>query len=187
MKKFLLCLVMLGILFLPSKVDAQEKVKVYMFRSLSCNHCESALDYLEDHKDIFGDDIEFITFEVSKNGSNSKLLAELGERFNLEEKQKKNVPFFVVGDQYVLGYGSNTFENVISEAKEYVEGKKDYKDVVLEVQNELKKENGNLDFETLDLNDLFPEPNKVVTIVVYGIFGIAILGFVGMIVFSRKN
>ena len=65
-------------------------------------------------------------------------------------------------------------------AEDYLDDE-NYKDVVEESVKELNKE-----VKPMTLTELFPEPNKVVTIIVYSIFGLIVLGFAGMIIFSRK-
>ena len=71
---------------------------------------------------------------------------------------------------------------VMNLANGYLNSKK-YQDLVKETETEMLKEDKDLKFES---NELIVEPNKTVTIVVYSVFGIIIIGFIAMMVFSRK-
>ena len=63
----------------------------------------------------------------------------------------------------------------------------EYEDVVAKTINELKKESKDISFTAKTLDDLYAGPSVVVTIIVFAIFGIVLIGFIYMIAFSRKN
>ena len=97
------------------------------------------------------------------------------------------MPFFVVGTKYNLGYnGPETFKSILNSAKEYIDDS-EYEDIIEKAKDELLKETSGLKFKGLTIEELFPKPSKVVTIVVYSIFGVIVLGFGGMILFSIKR
>lgn len=183
MKKILLTiLLVMGLVLIPKNVYADSKVTVYFFRGNTCEHCEDALNYFNEHKEEIDKNIEIKTYEVWKNDNNSKLQEKVAEKLGVDTKSKDyGVPFIVIGTQHIIGYsGVSTYNNILNIAKSYIDNK-DYQDVVEEATKEL-----NLEFESLGLKDLFYEPSKVVSIVVFSIFGLVIIGFIGMIVFSRK-
>lgn len=183
MKKFLLgVLLALGI-FIPTRVYAGEKeVTIYLFRGSTCEHCEAALTYINEHKDELPEGVKFLTYEVWENKNNSKLQEAIAGKLEIEEKYKNSVPLFVVGEKKMIGYSTSAdFEEVLGYAKDYLDSD-DYKDIVKETIKEL-----NIDVKAMKLEQLFSEPNKVVTVVVYSIFGIVVLGIVAMIFFSRKR
>ncbi len=184
MKRFLLIiLLVMSLVLIPKNAYAEsKKVTIYFFRGQTCEHCEEALNYINEHKDEIDSNIEIKTYEVWKNSNNSKLQEKVAEKLGVDTTSKDyGVPFIVIGTEHIIGYGGvSTYNNIMSIAKSYIDNK-DYQDVVEEASKEL-----NLKFEMLGLNDLFYEPSKVVSIVVFSIFGLIIIGFIGMIVFSRK-
>ena len=185
MKKILLVLVMVATMFLmPDVASASDKVKIYIFRGNTCNHCEEALNYLNNHKEEINKNVEVVTYEVFKNSNNAKLQDEVATKLGVDINDEKTygVPFIVIGDQHITGYtGVTTFNTMMSIAEGYIDND-EYKDVVAETSKEL-----NIKVKSMTLDELFQGPSKVATIVVYSIFGIAILGFIVMIVFSRRN
>lgn len=164
-----------------SNVKAQN-VTLYLFRGNTCPHCEEALKYINNHKEEIPENVTFLTYEVYKNKENSKLLDEVGKKVNVPEKDQGSIPFFIVGDSYYVGYsGAADFKKVIEFALAEAEAE-DYKDVVKETIKDKE-----LNVKSMTIEQVFPEPNPVVTIVVYSVFGIIVLGFGAMILFSRKN
>jgi len=183
MKKFLLgVILLLSLIILPKEVLASDKVTIYIFRGSTCNHCEEALNYINDHKDEINENIEIVTYEVFENSNNSKLQDAVAEKLGVDTTAKDyGVPFIVIGDKYIKGYGgAATFIKMMDIAEDYLDDD-NYKDVINETIKDL-----NIKVKGLLLEDIFSEPSKVVTIVVYSIFGAVVLGIVAMIVFSRK-
>lgn len=183
MKRLLLVLVTLFALMIGiNSVNASSKVTVYLFRGSTCEHCESALEYMDKHRDDIPENIEIVTYEVWDNKNNSKLQDLVADKLNVDKSKNYGVPFIVIGEKYIKGYaGATTFREIIEIAQNYVEDA-NYKDIV----EEIKKEN-KLEVSKTTLDDLFSKPNKVVTTIIYSIFGIAILGFIALIAFSRKH
>ena len=183
MKKFLLGVILvLSFIIIPKDVLASDKVTVYIFRGSTCNHCEDALNYINNHKDELNENVEIITYEVFENANNSRLQDAVAKKLGVDTTaQDYGVPFIVIGEKYIKGYGgAATFNKMMNMAEDYLDDE-DYKDVVKENIKEL-----NINVKGLGLNDLFSEPSKVVTIIVYSVFGAIVLGFACMIIFSRK-
>ncbi len=167
---------------MPKDVSAKNKVTIYVFRGSTCNHCEEALTYLNNHKNEIDENVEIVTYEVWDNANNSRLQDTVATKLGVDIVGKNyGVPFIVIGNQYISGYnGGSTFNKMMATATDYINDE-EYQDVVSETVEEL-----NIKVKSLTLNDLFSEPNKAVTIVIYSIFGAIILGFGAMIIFSRK-
>ena len=184
MKKIILGIIMALFVLIPTNVLAKDKVTVYMFRGGDCPHCEEAISYIKGHKEEIPENVEIITYEVWENASNSKLQDTVAEKLGIDTTAEDyGVPLFVVGNEYVKGYSdSSDFMEVMNLANGYLNSKK-YQDLVKETETEMLKEDKDLKFES---NELIVEPNKTVTIVVYSVFGIIIIGFIAMMVFSRK-
>ena len=183
MKKiFMGILVLFVFICMPNIVQAKEDVTIYLFRGNTCEHCEAALTYINKHKDELPEGVKFVTYEVWKNSANSTLFDEVSKKVEVEDKYRNNVPLFVIGNQYIVGYsGITDFTKMIDIAKSYTTDD-DYQDVVDATVKEL-----NINVKSMTLEQIFAEPNKVVTIVVYSIFGVIVIGIGAMILFSRKG
>lgn len=181
MRKILFILLMFtSLFFLPQKALAADKITIYLFRGDTCSHCEQALDYINENRDLIPDNVEIVTYEVWENEENAKLMDKVADILEVDKNDNYGTPFFVVGDSYNKGYRSGEWQELFTIANKYQE-ENNYEDVVAQVIKEEK-----LEVDTKTLNDLYKEPSKVVTIIVYSVFGIIVLGFIAMIVFSRK-
>lgn len=188
MKKILLGVVLvLSFVLLPSKVYASDTVTVYIFRGETCSHCEEALTYINEHKEEINENIKIATYEVWNNANNGTLQNTVAQKLGVDiNGDNYGVPFIVIGEEYIQGYaGVSTYNKIIETAEAYIDNE-EYKDVVEQTANELKEEDSNISFEQKGLSDIFSEPNKLVTIIVYTVFGVIVLGFIAMMVFSRK-
>lgn len=93
-----------------------DKINLYLFYSESCPHCHKELDYLNNKfKEKYKDKVNIYKYEVSKNKDNSTMLSTV--KILLQE-EKNGVPFTVIGDKYVLGFG----ESLITEIEYIVDG-----------------------------------------------------------------
>ena len=181
MKKFLfILLMMISLVILPQEVLAADKITVYLFRGDTCIHCEDALEYLNNNRDIIPDNIEVVTYEVFRNDANATLMDTVADNLEVDKSDNYGTPFFVVGSEYIKGYGTGTWEELFEIATDYADNG-EYEDVVASTIDD-----ESLDVEAITFDELYSEPSMVVTIIVYSIFGIIILGFILMIVFSRK-
>lgn len=183
MKKILILI--LGIICLmPLQVFAEDKkdITIYMFRRYDCSHCEDALKYFDEHRDLIPDYVTIMTYEVGNNLNNEKLQDAVADYLEVDKTKNYGTPFFVIGDEYIKGYGTGTFNELLSIAESFEKEEEEYKDITALVAEEEK-----LEVKGVDFNTLYKKPSAVVTIIVYSIFGIIVLGVVGMILFSRKN
>ena len=181
MKKFLLTLLMLtSLVVLPIKVNAEDTIRVYLFRGSTCSHCEDALEYINNHREEIPENVEIVTYEVWDNDQNAELMDTVADTLEVDKTDNYGTPFFVVGSEYIKGYGTGTWEELFDIVSDYKENG-GYEDVVA---NTIEEER--FDVEALTLDDLYSEPSMVATIIVYCVFGAIVLGFIAMIVFSRK-
>ena len=189
MKKYLLLVIaMIGMLFGGlSKVQAQE-VTIYFFRGYDCPHCEDSLDFINNNKDKIDSRIKIVTYEVWKNKNNEKLHQAVADKLEVPETKKESVPFIVVGNTYQVGMDGtlNDFNEMLEMAKKYLDEEEEYTDIVKLATNELKKENKDIKLKSYTLEQLYAD-NKVASYIVFGVFGVLVISFIGFIVFSRKN
>lgn len=176
---------------LPEKTD-HEKVIVYLFRGHGCSHCADFLKYFTKEYPGYEDYFEIVSYESWEDETNQKLMYAVKEKIG--EEADGSVPFIVIGSDYhTSGFGTSTGKEIIEEAlKAYQDD--NYKDLVKSVAKKEKIEGNS---ETL--NEAASK-EEIVTLdedgnvksglsdgVVVGIiFGVIILGFGGLVFFSRK-
>ena len=173
---------MASVVIMPLHVNAEEEtIRVYLFRGSTCEHCEHALDYINNHRDEIPDNVEIVTYEVWENDENATLMDQVATELEVDKTTNYGTPFFVVGTEYIKGYGTGTWEELFTIAENYIENG-GYEDVVAATSREY-----GLDIEEELLDDLYREPSPIATIIVYCVFGVIVLGFIVMIFFSRRK
>ena len=165
---------------LPKKVNASDTINVYLFRGDTCQHCEDALEYINNHRDEIPDNVEIVTYEVWENEENADLQDKVADALEVDKTDNYGTPFFVVGNEYIKGYGTGTWEELFDIVNDYNENG-GYEDIVAQTIQDEK-----FDVEARTLDDLYSEPSMVATIIVYCVFGAIIIGFIAVIIFSRK-
>ncbi len=93
-------------------VKAENKLKLYFFYGNGCPHCAQEELYLDTIKHSYNIDIQ--TFEIYNNQNNALLLQEVAQTMNI---QSLGVPLLVIGDQYIVGYGPGTSDEINSKIK----------------------------------------------------------------------
>ena len=128
-KVLLLLIVML--LFGAVGVEAEGKVKVYIFSAEGCPYCEQEIEYLEGLSG-YGTKFEIIEKELYidhvnwEKGSDFELGKTVAEAFNnagFDDATYKGTPFVVISDLYASATYSTDLESIINES--YQEGDKD--------------------------------------------------------------
>ena len=112
-------------------VNAEGKVKVYMFEAGGCPYCEKEEEYLKGlegynktfeliKKELYVDHVEW------KQGKDYELGKKVAEAFNeagFEDASYEGTPFVVISDLYASASYSTDLESIINQA--YEEGDKD--------------------------------------------------------------
>ena len=93
-------------LLLPISISAKENVKIYLFHSETCMHCQAEIKYLESIKDDYSLDITY--YETSFDAGNK----ELGNRVwdKLKIKGSYQTPFTIIGNTYFIGFDEEQFD-----------------------------------------------------------------------------
>lgn len=142
MKKMLICLFTL-LFFVPINVfglssdyddvtssvvgvkKEEDKINLYLFYSYSCPHCHEEIKYLEsDFQEKYKDKVNVYKFEVAKNKDNSSMMMSVKALFDLTSP---SVPFTVIGNEYILGYGDGTSDDIEQVVDKYLNNTKDEK------------------------------------------------------------
>ena len=98
----------------------EDKINIYLFYSTYCPHCHEELEYLDKlkYKNDYKDKINIFTYEVTEDETNSENLLKVKNMFN---DNSLGVPFTVIGDKYILGFGNGTDERIENILNEYLE------------------------------------------------------------------
>ena len=185
-KVFLGVLVALSLALMPNVKAAEddlpvitdhEKVTIYLFRSKTCGHCHDFLEYFAENYYKYQDYFEIVTYEVS-NADNYELMTTVKERMG--EEVDGSVPYIVIGNNFdQLGFGTDGTD-IIEEALNAYEDES-YAETSLE---EAASEIG---ASVVGLNGEDPDAGLSDGAIVAIIFGILILGFGGLVLYSRKK
>lgn len=130
MKKKILALLAL-ILFVPTLVNAKEKVKVYMFEAGGCPYCEKEEEYLKGldgydktftivKKELY---VDHVDWAEGKDYELGKKVADAFNSVGFEDATYEATPFVVISDLYAASAYSTSLESIINEA--YENGDKD--------------------------------------------------------------
>ena len=149
MKNRILLLLTL-VLFLPTLVNAKDKVKVYLFEAGGCPYCVKEEEYLKGldgydktftivKKELY---VDHVDWAEGKDYALGKKVAEAFNSFGFEDASHEATPFVVISDLYAASAYNTSLESVINEA--YEKGDKDivscYADGKEDCLNHLAKE-----------------------------------------------
>ena len=107
-----------------------DKINIYLFYSETCPHCHKELLYFETLKQSnYQDKINIYTFEVSDqiNNANLKKVKELFKENRL------GVPYTIIGEQAILGFGDTTSDRIQTILNNYL--KEDPKEESIKEEN----------------------------------------------------
>lgn len=198
-KVFLGILVALSLLIMPNvqadddlpTITDHEKVIVYLFRSSGCGHCQDFIEYFAENYYLYQDYFEIVTYEVSDE-TNYELMNLAKER-NGEDRD--GVPYIVIGNTFdQLGFGTDGSEVVDAALAAYEDVS--YADLVQEIIEEegleptetsLEEAADYYGFTMVGMNGEDPNAGLSDGAIVAIIFGILILGFGGLVLYSRKK
>lgn len=115
MKMFLKMIILFFILLVPSQIVLASKVPIYLFYGDTCPVCEREREYLNELKQEY-DNIVIHEFEVYRNRTNYQNMLEVKEMFSIT---RDGVPFTVIGDTSILGFGDSSKDRFEYLVKQY--------------------------------------------------------------------
>ncbi len=147
MKKIITYLIIVfSLLFIPTVINAEEEVNLYLFHSQDCSHCASERQWLDSIKNEY-EYLNIYEYEVTRNKDNSELHEKVKMRLS---STSQYVPFTVIGEQYWIGWNENNKDKIIEAIENYDHSKRD---IVYEVINNIPGENINNDNEEVSEED----------------------------------
>lgn len=184
-KTFKFLVLLIALFAFVSSVSAKSKVNLYLFRREGCPHCQDELKYLDEIYNKYKDKVNIIVYDVTK-GNNGQLIEDVA---NTLKYQINGVPFTLVGDKYLEGFGSGLEDQL----KKLIED--GYKNQPEDIVDGLLDENIYEDLVKTDLFDAMKEEGLEVTskkskqsnILPIIVFGSIIIGVGALIYYSRKK
>lgn len=105
------------------------KVNIYFFYGKECPHCEEEFSFFDEIEDEYSKYYNLYTFEVWHNEYNSNLLKIFSNAIGSEVSA---VPYTIIGDNAIRGFGKSTKDKIVSAIKENYNKDYDvYFDVIL--------------------------------------------------------
>ena len=195
MKKILIIIASL-LVFIPS-VYAKEKTTISVFYSSSCIHCKHLHEYLDElEKDENYNKMFKVDYYEINDNNNAKIFDKTLAYF---KKSSSGVPFYVIGDEYEVGFPNpetmkDEYEKKDKLIKELIEKayKNNKKNIVEDIKEEKIKVTTTVK-ETIPLveeNKTFEESNKKPIFnknMLFGIIPGVILIIVILITFKNKK
>ena len=185
MKKVLISLVFL--LFMTTFVNAEEKVKVYLFEAGDCPYCEREEQYLKGlesygtkfeivQKELY---VDHIDWALGRDYELGKKVAETFFEKGYEDASYKETPFVVISDVYAVASYDDDLATIIDNV--YLEGDKD---AVSCIENSAEGLELSCIRDGVDARAKIVEPESKASMVIAVIAAIA---FVGAIIFVFKT
>ena len=101
MKKISLLIILIFTMFFTINVSAKE-IELYLFHGDGCPHCAEEINFLGT---LNPNDVHINKYEVWYNEENATLMEKVKENLGIK---RQGVPLTVIGDTYILGFGSGT-------------------------------------------------------------------------------
>ncbi len=128
-KQILIVIILLLVLIPTPKVNAKEKLNLYLFWGDGCPHCALEKEYLEDLKEEYKE-LNVIQYEVWYNEENNSFLKQIADKTN---KSLTGVPVTIIGQTIITGFKESTEQQMKRAIDYYLEN--DYQDIVEEIKN----------------------------------------------------
>lgn len=127
-KKIKIIIIALLLAFIPN-VQAEEKVKLYLFWGDGCSHCEAEQEYLADLEQEF-DNLEITKYEVWHHEENNNLLKTIATSTN---KTLRGVPVTIIGPTIITGFNMEAEKKIKRAIEYYTQNKHD--DIVQQIKD----------------------------------------------------
>ncbi len=134
MKRILFAFFLLTFLCFPSTSKALatnsslDNLKVYFFYEENCKECDKGKTWLDNYLK----DNNRVIAEYIKVSDNKELNSKIKDKLNIK---KDDVPLFVIGSNYFIGFNNRVKSNLTEAIKSY-ENSSSYCDAVLKIQND---------------------------------------------------
>lgn len=133
--KSIIITILLLIIFIPN-LKASDTVNAYLFYGKECHNCENEMKFWNEYLKT-NNKVILYKYEVWHNEENYNKLINVMDILKYDNNGKVAVPFLVIGNEYIVGYGGNyTKENIKDKINYYLNN--EYNDEVgqyLQIEN----------------------------------------------------
>ena len=169
----------------PEKID--NPITMYLFYGEGCPHCADLEKFLDSIDDEYGKYYNLVKYEVWYSKSNNRLFEKVVDRMHTDS-EKIGVPYLVIGDDYIMGYGNTEEENrqIINDIMRVYNSSTRY-DVIKDETINTEDEKNEVVEETKD--DQVAELKKLKTYleIISGCCILVIVLFVGFIIVNNRK
>lgn len=127
--KYILISIISMLFLMSGGVCAKEKITLYFFHGNTCVHCKEAWEYLDTIKSDYPS-VDFVGYETFEVSSNEELLVKVRKVLGSDSR---GVPFFVIGERYLTGFGEYRKEDIKDALNYYTVNYDEYDDIVAKV------------------------------------------------------
>ncbi len=156
MKKYLRCLIIALLIFIPinvlalskdyvdnvasivGEVPETNKVTLYLFYGRECPHCEEERNWLKDIEKKYDKYLDIKIYEVWHDEKNSGYADIVRENMKID---RSSVPLTVIGEKYYIGYSSTIGSLIENNIKEYAEVDKASTEVEIPILGKIDMKN----------------------------------------------
>ncbi len=93
-----------------NNLEIDNPFNMYLFYGEGCPHCADLEKFLDSIDDEYGKYFNLVKYEVWYSKSNNRLFEKVVDRMHTDS-EKIGVPYLVIGDDYIMGYGNTEEEN----------------------------------------------------------------------------
>lgn len=128
--KYIILMILMFILFIPNTY-AKENIRLYLFHSQTCTHCQAENTWLDEIKDIYPN-LDIVRYEINSNEMNYNFYLKVLEKTGINTGGA--VPFTIIGTDYVVGFGTDAKNKIVKSIEKFSNG--NYIDVISMVKND---------------------------------------------------
>lgn len=128
--KYIILMILMFILFIPNTY-ADENIRLYLFHSQTCTHCQAENTWLDEIKDSYPN-LDIVRYEINSNEMNYNFYLKVLEKTGINTGGA--VPFTIIGTDYVVGFGTDAKNKIVKSIEKFSNG--NYIDVISMVKND---------------------------------------------------
>ncbi len=128
--KYIILTILMLIMFIPN-TKAEENIRLYLFHSDICPHCQEEIAWLDTIKDDYPN-LDIVMYEINSNVMNYNFYLTVLEKTGINTGGA--VPFTIIGTDYYVGFGSDAKNRIVKSIEKFSNG--NYTDVISMVKND---------------------------------------------------
>jgi glutaredoxin len=128
--KYVILTILMFILF-TSNAYAEENIRLYLFHSATCTHCQAENTWLDEIQDEYPY-VDIVRYEINNNVMNYNFYLKVVEKTGINTGGA--VPFTIIGTDYVVGFSDDAKNTIIKSINKFSNG--NYIDVISMIKND---------------------------------------------------